>query len=164
MRLSKQWKSNIQLIGIVAFASLCYVLINYLFLGKIQLCMWRSLCGLPCPGCGLTHAGISLLTGKIRDSLHWHIFLIPIVFTLIITSIPSGWSRFSDRFREMKYFFSLLCILIFLYFIYRLITLFPQSPESGPMFYDPANYLRVIWNFLTGLPAWIREQMTALGW
>lgn len=146
MQLLKQLKSNLQLCGVIAFVLLVYCGVNYLILGKIQLCVWRAASGYPCPGCGLTHAGIFLLSGNIRESLAWNPFLIPIVLTWGIASVPSGWSKFADRFKKMKVFFILLIVATCSYFIYRLIVFYPQDPNVGPMFYDPCNYLELLLN------------------
>ena len=140
----KQLKSNLPLIGIAAFTLLLYAGINYLILGKAQLCIWRAICGFPCPGCGLTHAGIYLLSGNIRESLRWHPLLVPTVLTLGITSIPHGWCKWADRFKNMKTVFIVLLVLSFLLFLGRIIFLYPQSPFAGPMYYDPCNYFEVI--------------------
>ena len=42
---------------------------NAIVLGKAELCFCRMLCGLPCPGCGLTHSTIALLRGHVWESL-----------------------------------------------------------------------------------------------
>ena len=125
-----------------------YAGINYLILGDTQLCVGRAICGFPCPGCGLTHAGIYLLSGKFADSFRWHPFLIPVVLTLAITSVPYGWWKFADEFKNKQKFFIFLIAASSVYYIYRLITLYPQAPTEGPMHYSPHNYFEVIKNFL----------------
>ncbi len=36
------------------------------------VCPFRTLTGLPCPGCGLTRAFVCLSHGRLTESLHWH--------------------------------------------------------------------------------------------
>lgn len=149
MHLPAQLSSKLQLLGFATLQLVIFGGINYLIFDKLQLCVWRSICGYPCPGCGLTHAGLFLLSGNIRESLQWNPFLIPIVLTLMITSIPSGMSRFADRFRSWKIWFALLLSTSSAYFVYRLIRFYPQDPEVGPMFYDPCNYCMRIYELFS---------------
>ena len=119
---------------VAAIALVIYAGVNYILLGKLQLCVWRSAAGFPCPGCGLTHAGLFLLSGNIRESLIWHPFLIPIVGTLVIYSIPDG-----------KWWVWLLNIVVFCHFLWRLWEYYPQGMDEGPMYFDPHNYMTRIW-------------------
>ena len=45
-------------------------------------CLWKSLFGLDCPGCGLSRAGALLLHGRVHEaaSRNWLIFPFGIVF------------------------------------------------------------------------------------
>ena len=111
--------------------------------------MWRSICGFPCPGCGLTHAGLFLMTGNIRDSFNWHPFFIPMVLTFAISSIPPGWNKWADKFRNQKIWYRILLGLVTIYFLYRLVLIYPQNPEAGPMHYDNSNYLYQTWKWFS---------------
>ena len=135
---SSSKKQNIYVVAALVFA--VYAVVNYLLLGKVQLCVWRSITGYPCPGCGLTHAGLFLLSGNIRESLIWHPFLVPIVGTLAICMIPDGKFRWADCFRKQTWWIILLNVLIAGYFIWRLAVYYPQGMDEGPMYFDPHNY------------------------
>lgn len=149
MNWLRRQKSNLQLVAAVICILLCNAGINYLILGKVQLCMWRSICGFPCPGCGLTHAGLFLMTGNIRDSFNWHPFFIPMVLTFAISSIPPGWNKWADKFRNQKIWYRILLGLVTIYFLYRLVFIYPQNPEAGPMHYDNSNYLYQTWKWFS---------------
>ena len=141
MRLSNRNKDRLTLAGVFIALALLWAGATYLLLGKVQLCILRAICGYPCPGCGLTHAGLFLLAGKISDSLRWNPFLLPIVFAMFIGCIPSGKWKFADWFRNRPWMVIGINVLCGLYFIYRLIMFYPQDQQSGPMYFDDANML-----------------------
>ena len=126
-------------------------LVNSLILGSTQLCAWRAVIGYPCPGCGLSHAGIYLFKGQLAESLRWHPLLVPLVITLIVESIPVGVWKFSDKCKNFIWWKILLLVAFMTLFISRLIMFYPQSPDDGPMYYDKANYYHKISNMIESL-------------
>ena len=52
-----------------------------------ELCMWRRLTGLGCPGCGMTRSFTYMGHGQIVDAFRLH-KLGPILYTLIAVQIP----------------------------------------------------------------------------
>jgi len=67
----------------------------------IQLCLFRSVTGLPCPGCGLTRGFSSLSRGKITQAWALNPFSLPLyaatvaaVFApLLRRRFPRGWEN-----------------------------------------------------------------------
>lgn len=47
-------------------------------------CFFKAHFGLECPGCGLQRAFISLLRGRVTESLHYHAALIPFLITILL--------------------------------------------------------------------------------
>ena len=58
-------------------------LLLILVLGAILGCPTNRLFGIPCPGCGLTRAGLCLLCGNLEQSFYYHPMFIPVVFVAI---------------------------------------------------------------------------------
>jgi hypothetical protein len=67
---------------------------GYLFLYLISvfdsgyentLCVIKNITGYPCPGCGMGRASIELFKGNIAQSLHFHLWAIPLHLALIIS-------------------------------------------------------------------------------
>lgn len=46
-------------------------------------CVWRTVLGIPCPGCGMTRAYLALLFGDIVGAFRWH-FMFPSVPVLAL--------------------------------------------------------------------------------
>ncbi len=50
------------------------------------LCPMAGLLGIPCPGCGLTRAGLALLRGDVSTALHLHP-LSPVLIPLVVWAV-----------------------------------------------------------------------------
>ena len=124
------------LIGLAAFGTL-----NYLILGAPHLCIFRALCGLPCPGCGLTHAGVAMLMLDWRTSLRYHALFLPTALTLFCGCFPSGANRFTDAVNRRHWWHFTLLAFSLGYFVFRLLR-FDWDGE-WPMCYEPNNYLQL---------------------
>ncbi len=119
------------------------LLIVYFALGKkylYSLCPMVMVTGLPCPGCGLTRAGISLLKFDFVRAFEVHPFIYPIVFYMLLFS----WNRYV-RERQMGNFLRVLLIiimiLIMIFYVWRMLEYFPGEP---PMSYYKKNLLQYI--------------------
>lgn len=65
------------------------ILASVLVLGALDvpLCPWRSLLGVPCPGCGLSRATLALLLGDVRAALYFHPLVIVIAPLAAVISL-----------------------------------------------------------------------------
>ena len=50
-------------------------------------CVFKSITGLPCPGCGLTRGFRSLFSGHIIDAFNYNVLTIPIFLFLLVLAI-----------------------------------------------------------------------------
>lgn len=95
-------------------------------------CAFRTFTGLPCPGCGLTSAGVALLRGNWIQSLKFHPFLIPV---LCVIGIAIFYKRIPilATLYKCKWLYLIFLILFIGFYIVRLILFFPNGPY--PMVY-----------------------------
>ena len=132
-RRSTDWSAIMVCGAVIAIAAA----VNYCLLQSTQLCVFRGLTGLPCPGCGLTHAGLSLLRGEVVRSLCYHALLIPYIVTISANTIK--WDCFVlNWFRSRGWLWTLLIVSI-AYYVLRLVLFFPDGPY--PMVYDQRCHL-----------------------
>ena len=108
-----------------------FILIYFVFsiLGyHIWICPVKSATGVRCPGCGLTHAIISLLQGKWSHAVREHafapVFLAGLILATGISLLPGQWHKKSiswlARLEIRSGFFSLLMISLVGYWLIRL--------------------------------------------
>lgn len=58
-----------------------------------RMCLMQRLCGVPCPGCGLTHSWVALLHGDFPAAFAAHAFgpvlLLGVVLWLLLSLVPA---------------------------------------------------------------------------
>lgn len=104
-------------------------------------CLFKSILGVPCPGCGLTRAVEAFLHGNLREAFYWHplFFIAPIVLFLVISDLEV------IRKINKKYMNIIIFILIGVFlgvYAIRMVTLFPTMP---PMDY---NYESILYKLI----------------
>ena len=50
-------------------------------------CVWRAVTGLPCPGCGMTHALLAIARGNLRDAWQFNRGSVAVAPILVWTGI-----------------------------------------------------------------------------
>ena len=50
-------------------------------------CGFKLLTGLPCPGCGMTHACCALIHGQVVDALHFNLSVIPFSIGIVAVTL-----------------------------------------------------------------------------
>ena len=97
------------------------VLILFLLL-LFYKCPIQTLTGFPCPGCNMKTSLYYLLQFKFSESLYYHALLIPTIVVFV-------WIVFNSKNQErIKKLLIIWAILMIVYYIYRMIVYFPNSP------------------------------------
>ena len=64
----------------------------------VPTCLVRLATGQPCPACGLTRAGLALLSADVVSATHWHPLALPLLLLAVATPIVAlserAWSPF----------------------------------------------------------------------
>ena len=109
------------------------VLILFLLL-LFYKCPIQSVTGLPCPGCNMKTSLYYLLHFKFSLSLYYHALLIPtlIVFVVVLMNL--------NKPERIKKLLIIWAIFMIVYYIYRMIVYFPNSP----MIYSKENLIYFI--------------------
>lgn len=122
-----------------------YIIAGNLFAGKI--CPLRMICGLPCPGCGITRAFLLVLQGKFYEATMMHPFWIAVVLIVVLYlafRYLGGNLRQSKKIvRALRICLIAILILCIAYYIYRMIYWFPNRE---PMVYDENNMIYMFKN------------------
>lgn len=89
-------------------------------------CPFQTITGIPCPGCNMTTSLYYLLHTDIKRSFYYHALLIPTMLIFLACVY------FRKNEKIIKILLIIWCILMIMYYIYRMIMYFPNSP----MVYD----------------------------
>ena len=89
--------------------------------GAIPLfCPFKALTGIPCPGCGITRAMLSITKGDFHGAFSYNPFSFFLLFMVIISVVPGKQADKLPSFAPvvMNYFFIvvLIAVLIFWFF------------------------------------------------
>lgn len=109
------------------------VLILFLLL-LFYKCPIQRVTGLPCPGCNMKTSLYYLVHFKFSLSLYYHALLIPtlIVFVVVLMNL--------NKPERIKKLLIIWAVFMIVYYIYRMIFYFPNSP----MMYSKENLIYFI--------------------
>lgn len=141
--IKKDIKQAVLPIGLVA----SLIVSSNIILGKV--CVARMLFGIPCPGCGITRAFLLLAQGKIKEATIMHPFWIAIVVLLSAFLINRYFTKDKEMSKKVMSVLKICAIITLLlcivYYMYRMITWYPQKE---PMIYDSENVLNILMHFI----------------
>lgn len=132
---------SVRVIAWVAVVAATYLVILRHFL--YSLCPMVLITGYPCPSCGMTRAGVFILTGQFAEA--WR--LQPFIYILGVFLLVIGVWRYLLLKKQMEWakwclIVILLCMVVF--YIYRMKRYFPDTP---PMTYYSNNLLQFMLQF-----------------
>ena len=64
------------------------------YLPTVSLCPFHAITGIPCPGCGMTRAMISLGQLKLEEAVEYNMFSLPLFILMIIYVWPGKFPTF----------------------------------------------------------------------
>lgn len=85
------------LLGVPAVFSVAYFLPRVPGIDRFELCAVKGFVGVPCPGCGLTHAFVALAHGDLRGSVDAHPLGIVIALWLLVLFGRTAWAAATGR-------------------------------------------------------------------
>ncbi len=126
-------------ITILGLGFLAYGLLVYLS-GNSSICIFKVYTGLPCPGCGMTRAFLSVFHGDISGAFVWHPLWPLVVLGPIVYFISSKLGEKGLKFKSFIIYSSL--VLLITVYIIRMVLYFPAH---APMdFNDNAIPIKII--------------------
>ncbi len=130
-------KSRVKLV-VFALAITFYAFFAYVF-GNESICIFKVYAGLPCPGCGMTRAFISLFQGNINQAFYWHP-LWPLV--VIGPAIYAYFDKRGNGHKEKNILIWILFAIFVSTYAYRMYLYFP---EQAPMDFNKHSYFYQIY-------------------
>ncbi|MBQ8086572.1 MAG: DUF2752 domain-containing protein [Lachnospiraceae bacterium] len=118
-----------------------YFIVTHILFGYV--CPFRLLTGIPCPACGLTRAGISLILLDFDKVFFYNPMIIPIAVFIIYCVICRYIFDVPVRFASA--IIVILSILLFILYYYRMVKMFPNHE---PMEYVSRNLFSPIYRLI----------------
>lgn len=139
-RLKRAWKlfvNDIKNMWLAVVLLTAYFVIQRNFF--YSSCPMVMFTGYPCPGCGLTRAGVALLRGDFALAFSIH----PFIYAIAVWGMFFVWNRYFSEKKSKWVVRGLLLIVVgmIVFYIYRMMTEYPGTP---PMSYYENNLLQKI--------------------
>ena len=126
--LAKRFCAEARRYAAAAAAFCIYLLVTKCVFGYV--CPSMIITGLPCPGCGLTRAGVYFFTGRFSQSLEVHPLFIPVFLLALCAAICKLF--FPDKLKRFYIPAVILAFCLFAVYLVRMKYLFPHYPPMTP--------------------------------
>lgn len=129
----------------VAVIAATYVIILRRFF--YSLCPSVLITGYPCPACGMTRAGVLVLTGHFAEAAR----IQPFIYVLGLFAVVFFVRRYlflKDSLRWAKWSLAIIIICMVLFYIFRMINYFPDTPPMTYYKYNLLYYLKGIFRMI----------------
>lgn len=126
--------ADIKEYGIAIVILPVYVALSNLLFHAV--CPLIVLCGIPCPGCGISRATAYFLTGRWDQAWRMN----PMIFPIMLAAFYFGWNRYllGRKARGIKAVISVLVVMLVIVYIVRMYLYFPNRV---PYVYTADNML-----------------------
>lgn len=133
--LCKRLKKNaVPIMGVIIFWCIAALI------GNDTVCLVKNVFGIPCPGCGMTRAFISLFKGNIKQAFYFHpLFIVPIIIGVVI--LFKNYGIFKRAYKSKGFWIFILILLVSVWGI-RMVLMFPY--EAPMDFNKNAIMVRII--------------------
>lgn len=118
-----------------------YVVITYAF-GNESICVFKVYTGLPCPGCGMTRAFLSLFNGDWHQSFYWH----PL-WPLVVVAPVLYWRLSMKTIKNKRVTDYFLFALIFIFVLTFFVRMFLFFPHTAPMDYNQQSWFAQMYHW-----------------
>jgi len=83
-------------------------------------CPFEALTGIPCPGCGMTRAILSLIAGNLEDAASYNPFCFFLLFMVIASILPPRWLEKAPSAvtKVLPYCYTAVLILVIAFWIF----------------------------------------------
>lgn len=130
-------KKTISIFMIVTVVYLSFIF----FFGFENTCLIKNITGIPCPGCGLTRSGLSLVQLNFKDVFYYNPMIFLVIFSVIIVFFRKSGTK---KLYASNRFWIILVIAFTFYYVYRMILYFPNDI---PMNFDSNALLPRVFKF-----------------
>ncbi|MBY0757022.1 DUF2752 domain-containing protein [Clostridium sardiniense] len=106
-------------------------------------CIFKSIIGVPCPGCGLTRAWISFINGNISEAFYWHplFLMIPALAILILLYFKGSFIKYR------RYILIAIVTIVGLYIIIYIVRMVILFPSVEPLDYNRQSFINRLINY-----------------
>lgn len=106
-------------------------------------CIFKSIIGVPCPGCGLTRAWISFIKGNISEAFYWHplFLMIPALAILILLYFKGSFIKYR------RYILIAIVTIVGLYIIVYIVRMVILFPSVEPLDYNRQSFINRLINY-----------------
>lgn len=140
-RIKKDVENN--RVGILVFTG---IFILFLVLFK-DVCPSQILFGFPCPGCGLTRAGVLVLGFRFGEAWQMH----PFIYAWLLLAVHVCYNRYI-RGKKVKGLIPLvigITLAMFAFYVYRMYKFYPEvepmTQQTDSLYHTVINILKAIY-------------------